>query len=121
MSRQKPLRSEGTKNSSSKLEEDLVLNATGGLDPRRGRGVEDLGFGKREKVVGGSGNWYDDAGLLDGGLKSGNGHEDAGLDVLAEAGVSSSDWEASSWILAGSSCGLVLEAIWADEGGQCGH
>ena len=121
MSCQPPLRSGWAKNSSSKFEEDLVLKATGGLDPRRGRGVEDLGFGKRDKVEGGSGNWYDDGGLLDGGLKSGNGYEDGGLDVLAEAGVSSSDWEASSSILAGSSCWLVLEVIWADQGGRCGH
>lgn len=35
----------------------------------------------------------------------------------AEAGVSSPDKEASSWILAGSSCWFVLVAIWAMEVG----
>ena len=73
MSCQAPLRSGWAKNSSSKFDDDLVLRATGGLDPRLRRGVEALGFGKSDKVEGGSGNKWDDAGLLDGGLKSGNG------------------------------------------------
>ena len=79
--------------------------------------MEARGFGKSEKVVDGSRSWHEDAGLLEGGLKSGNGYEDGGLD--AEAGVSSPELEASSSILAGSSCGLVAEAIWpAEEGGE---